>query len=112
MVLLQIDPNSVPILELKRDSPRPIYLRRVAQGIGIWMRMGIESASRDLANMISAIQNRKNFKASLAKLSGDRRAPTRLEQLLESLVAETPDHGGSVAARATDVKRRATCERT
>ena len=72
--------------------------------------MGIESTTRDFANMISAIQNRENLKASLAKLSGDRRASARLEQLLESLVAETPDHEGGVAARATGVKRRATSE--
>ena len=54
--------------------------------------MGIESAARDFANMISTIQNREHFEAPLAKLSRNGSATPGFEQLPKSLVAEALDH--------------------
>jgi hypothetical protein len=108
MILLQIDRVGIAGIKFESDPPRPIRGHRVAHWIRACERVCVESCADNFPNMHGTIQHGQTVQAAPAQIHRNFCSTSRLEQFLQSFVAERSDQKTYVTRDATFVKRRAT----
>jgi hypothetical protein len=107
MVLLEIDAKRVAILELECDAPRPIDMNAIAERRAP-KRVEIEAGNVHVLGKRRSIESIKTAQTAIVEhlLDAGGRAP--LEQFLQTLVPETPDHILPVTSQLTSVNNLVT----
>jgi hypothetical protein len=67
VILFEIDPEGVAILELECDAPRPVHVDRVAGGIVPSQRMEIEPGQVHILRPLRAIERIETPKNAVVK---------------------------------------------
>src|SRR5215470_12409518 len=104
VILFEIDPAGVAVLEFKGDAPRPIHMDRIAHGFEASQSMKIQAGDVHFLRHRSGIQAIQTTKDTFMHFRVDLRRSSLLPKLGERLAPEASDHAiGSVSYLLTVV---------
>src|SRR5712691_5880223 len=92
VILFEVDPAGVAVLEFKRDAPRPIHVDRIARRPEASQRMKIKTGDVHFLRRCSGIEAIQTTKDARMHLRVDLRRSSLLPKLGESLAPEASDH--------------------
>ena len=92
VILFEIDPAGVTVLELKPDAPRPIHMDRIARWFEASQSMKIKAGDVHFLRHRRRIQAIKTTKDTFMHVRIDLRRSSLLPKLGERLALEASDH--------------------